>query len=158
MNPSTERPFALDHLDHVVLRVHDLEKSIAFYGMLGAKVGDERPAGTPVRITPNQTIILQRRPEYVPAEISAIDHINLTIRADDIQQVTSYLRANDADLSSRGGRGWRYRAGSGSRPERHRDPDPPRTLGVDRAATFAAHIGATTGSQPQYDGPSSTRA
>ena len=105
MSPSTERPFTLDHLDHVVLRVHDLEKSIAFYGMLGAKVGDDRPAGTPVRITPNQTIILQRRPEYVPAEISALDHINLTIRADDIGQVTSYLRANDAELVREAGEG-----------------------------------------------------
>jgi glyoxylase I family protein len=102
---STERPFTLDHLDHVVLRVHDLEKSIAFYGMLGAKVGDERPAGTPVRITPNQTIILQRRPEYVPAEISALDHINLTIRADNMQQVTSYLRENDAELVREAGAG-----------------------------------------------------
>jgi glyoxylase I family protein len=105
MNPSVERPFTLDHLDHVVLRVSDLEKSIAFYGMLGGKVDSERPAGTPVRITKGQTIILQRRPEYVPAEISAIDHINLTIRADDIQQVTSYLRANGADLVREAGEG-----------------------------------------------------
>src|SRR5437773_9290551 len=50
------------------------------------------------RITDGQTILLQRRPEYVPAEVSAIDHINLNIRADDIQQVTAYLRANGADL------------------------------------------------------------
>jgi len=98
MNQQSERPFTLDHLDHVVLRVKDLEKSIAFYGMLGAKVGDDRPAGTPVRITDSQTIILQSRPEYVPAELSAIDHINLTIRADDIQQVTAYLRTNGANL------------------------------------------------------------
>lgn len=91
------RPFTLDHLDHVVLRVHDLEKSSAFYRMLGGEVGDERRAGTPVRIAEGQTIILQKRPEYVPAEISAIDHINLNIRADDIQQVTAYLRANGVE-------------------------------------------------------------
>ena len=98
MGPQSEPPFTLDHLDHVVLRVHDLEKSVAFYGMLGAKIGDDRPAGTPVRITDGQTILLQRRPEYVPAEVSAIDHINLNIRAVDIQQVTAFLRANGADL------------------------------------------------------------
>ena len=98
MDSSMERPFTLDHLDHVVLRVHDLEKSGAFYRMLGGKVGDERRAGTPVRIADGQTIILQRRPEYVPAQLSAIDHINLNIRAEDIQQVTSYLRANGAEL------------------------------------------------------------
>jgi catechol 2,3-dioxygenase-like lactoylglutathione lyase family enzyme len=98
MNPSTERPFVLDHLDHVVLRVHDLEKSTAFYRMLGGDVGGERPAGTAVRITDGQTILLQSRPEYVPAELSAIDHINLNIRAADIQQVTAYLRANGVEL------------------------------------------------------------
>jgi catechol 2,3-dioxygenase-like lactoylglutathione lyase family enzyme len=98
VQPVMERPFTLDHLDHVVLRVHDLEKSVAFYEMLGANVGSERPAGTPVRITDGQTIILQRRPEYTPAEISALDHINLNIRAQDIQQVTDYLRANAAEL------------------------------------------------------------
>ena len=99
MNPAIERPFTLHHLDHVVLRVHDLQKSIAFYQMLGGEVGTvDRPAGTPVRITDGQTIILQKKPEYVPADLSAIDHINLTIEADDIQQVTAYLRANAAEL------------------------------------------------------------
>ena len=98
MNPTTERPFTLDHLDHVVLRVHDLQKAIAFYEMLGGVAGGERPAGTAVRITDGQTIILQSDPQYVPAELSAIDHINLNVRADDIQQVTTYLRANGAEL------------------------------------------------------------
>jgi catechol 2,3-dioxygenase-like lactoylglutathione lyase family enzyme len=93
-----ERPFTLDHLDHVVLRVHDLEKSIAFYRMLGGDVGGERPAGTAVRVTDGQTIILQSQPEYVPADLSAIDHINLNIRGADIQQVTTYLRANEAEI------------------------------------------------------------
>jgi len=97
VNTPIERPFTLDHLDHVVLRVHDLPKASAFYRMLGGEVGDERRAGTPVRITDGQTIILQKRPEYVPAELSAIDHINLNIRAPDIQQVTAYLRANGVE-------------------------------------------------------------
>lgn len=106
MNLPIERPFTLDHLDHVVLRVQDLQKSIAFYRMLGGDVGGvDRPAGTPVRITDGQTIILQRRPEYVPAELSAIDHINLNIRADDIKQVTAYLKANGAELTREAGEG-----------------------------------------------------
>jgi len=114
VNPPIERPFTLDHLDHVVLRVHDLQESSAFYRMLGGKVGDERRAGTPVRITDSQTIILQRRPEYIPAELSAIDHINLNIRAEDIQQVTAYLRANGAELRE---------AGEGGDTVRVLDPD-----------------------------------
>src|SRR5438045_2063439 len=91
---STERPFTLDHLDHVVLRVHDLETSVAFYQMLGGESGGPRPAGTAMRVTPNQTIILQEKPDYKPAEMSAIDHINLTIRGTSIEDVTTYLRAN----------------------------------------------------------------
>ena len=63
MTASTERPFTLDHLDHVVLRVHDLETSVAFYQMLGGESGGPRPAGTAMRVTPNQTIILQEKPD-----------------------------------------------------------------------------------------------
>jgi catechol 2,3-dioxygenase-like lactoylglutathione lyase family enzyme len=81
-----------------VLRVRDLPKSIAFYQMLGGDVAGERPAGTAVHITAGQTIILQAQPDYVPADVSAIDHINLNIRGEDIQQVTAYLRANGAEL------------------------------------------------------------
>ena len=95
---TAERPFTLDHLDHVVLRVHDLEKSTAFYGMLGGAEGRPGGAGTPMKITDGQTIILQSHPEYVPAELTAIDHINLNIRSTDIDQVVDYLRANGAEL------------------------------------------------------------
>jgi glyoxylase I family protein len=98
VSPTTTRPFTLDHLDHVVLRVRDLQQSIAFYQMLGGNVGGERPAGTAVRITDGQTIILQNDPAYVPADVSAIDHINLNVRGEDIQQVTAYLRANGVEL------------------------------------------------------------
>jgi catechol 2,3-dioxygenase-like lactoylglutathione lyase family enzyme len=94
VQPSNQPPFTLDHLDHVVLRVHDLEQSTAFYRMLGGQVGEPRGAGTPVRITDGQTIILQGHPEYVAGEQSAIDHINLHVQAEDLQQVIGYLRAN----------------------------------------------------------------
>src|SRR5438874_2974323 len=94
-----ERPFTLDHLDHVVLRVRDLQKSVAFYQMLGGDVQGPRPAGTAVRITPGQTVILQERPDYVPAPISALDHINLAIRASNIQDVKEYLQANGAEIT-----------------------------------------------------------
>ncbi len=86
-------PYTFDHLDHIVLRVRDLAKSVAFYEMLGAEVGREVPAGTVARITPTQSIILQGRPDYVPSESGAVDHINLTIRASSIFEVGDYLRA-----------------------------------------------------------------
>lgn len=94
-----ERPYTLDHLDHVVLRVRDLQTSLAFYRMLGGDVQGEVRAGTVVRITAGQSIILQERRDYVPAEIGAVDHINLAIRAADIREVAAYLRTNGAEIT-----------------------------------------------------------
>jgi catechol 2,3-dioxygenase-like lactoylglutathione lyase family enzyme len=93
-----ERPFTINRLDHIVLRVRDLEKSIAFYTMIGGEVRGQPPAGTSMRIAPGQSIILQERHDYVPAEVGAVDHINLMIRADDIHGVAAYLRANGAEI------------------------------------------------------------
>jgi glyoxylase I family protein len=93
-----ERPFTLDHLNHVVLRVHDLQRSLAFYEMIGGDVQGEVPAGTLVRIPSGQSIILQERSDYVPQEVGSVDHINLMIRATDIQQVADYLRSNGAEI------------------------------------------------------------
>ena len=94
-----ERPYTLDHLDHIVLRVRDLQKSLAFYRMLGAEVGRQVRAGTVASITAGQSIILQERPDYVPAEVGAVDHINLAIRASDIRDVLAYLRSNSAEIT-----------------------------------------------------------
>lgn len=93
-----ERPYTLHHLDHIVLRVRDLARSLAFYEMIGGHVEGERPAGTSVRIASNQSILLQERPEYVPAALGAVDHINLAIHASDIFEVASYLRENGAEI------------------------------------------------------------
>lgn len=94
-----ERPFTLDRVDHIVLRVHDLERSLAFYTMLGAYDPREVSAGTSLRIRDNQSLIFQERHDYVPAEVGSIDHINLTIRAADIQEVAAYLRSNGAEIT-----------------------------------------------------------
>jgi len=93
-----ERPFALDHLDHIVLRVRNLERSIAFYQMLGCAPPREVQAGQLMRVVDGQSIILQGRSDYVPTEVGAIDHINLAIRAADIEEVATYLRANGAEI------------------------------------------------------------
>ena len=97
MPPPPEPPFTLDHLDHVVLNVQDLEKSTAFYRMLGGRVGKPGGAGTPVRITVGQTIILQSHPEYRPAQLGALDHLNLHIQAQDLPSVIGYLRAHGVE-------------------------------------------------------------
>ncbi len=93
-----ERPFTIDELNHIVLRVRNLQKSVDFYSMLGSTRQGEVSAGTLMRIPNGQSIILQERPEYVPAELGAVDHINLMIRARDINEVASYLRENGAEI------------------------------------------------------------
>ncbi|MEA2640931.1 MAG: glyoxylase family protein [Chloroflexota bacterium] len=93
-----ERPYTIDHLNHVVLRVRDLPRSLAFYTMIGGDVQGEVAAGTLVRIPSGQSIILQERADYVPAAVGSVDHINLMIRAADIHEVARYLRANGAEL------------------------------------------------------------
>jgi catechol 2,3-dioxygenase-like lactoylglutathione lyase family enzyme len=94
-----DRPFALDHLDHVVLRVRDLQASLAFYQLLGGELeAEKRVAGVGVRIAPGQTIILQERPDYVPAAVGMVDHLALAIRAADIHAVAAYLRESGADI------------------------------------------------------------
>lgn len=95
-----ERPFTLGHLDHVVLRVRDLHRSTTFYTMLGGELQGEVAAGTLVRIPSGQSIILQERGDYVPAEVGALDHINLMIHATNIRDVAAYLEANGGEIAS----------------------------------------------------------
>ena len=95
-----ERPFTLDHLDHIVLRVRDLQRSLAFYKMLGAGGQREVAAGTVMQIAaaPNQSLIFQERADYASTEPGSIDHINLTIQASNIFDVADYLRENEATI------------------------------------------------------------
>ena len=96
-----QRPFTIDHMNHVVLRVRDLEKSLAFYDMIGGSLEGDVAAGKLVRLgTSGQSIILQERKDYVPAAVGAVDHVNLMIRATDIYEVASYLRENGAEIAS----------------------------------------------------------
>src|SRR5581483_10547046 len=94
-----DRPFTLDHLNHIVLRVRDLQRSVSFYQMLGGDLQGEVQAGTLIRIgSTRQSVILQERRDYVPAAIGSVDHFNLMIHASDIHEVAAYLRENGAEL------------------------------------------------------------
>jgi glyoxylase I family protein len=45
MEPMAEHPFSLEGIDHIVLRVRDLARSLAFYcELLGCRVEREQPA------------------------------------------------------------------------------------------------------------------
>jgi catechol 2,3-dioxygenase-like lactoylglutathione lyase family enzyme len=93
-----ERPYSIDHLNHIVLRVRDLQKSVPFYGMIGATLQGEVAAGTLMRIPSGQSIILQERSDYLPSAVGSVDHVNLMIRAESIWRVADYLRENGAEI------------------------------------------------------------
>ena len=93
-----ERPYTIDHMNHIVLRVRDLEKSKAFYSVVGGTYTGEVSAGSLMRIPNGQSIILQERKDYVPGEVGSIDHINLMINGKNIFDVADYLRENGAEL------------------------------------------------------------
>ena len=92
-------PFAIDHLDHLVLRVRDLNKSVAFYTMLGGRVRLTRQDTTSILLVPpNTRVTLKHEPGFVPPQVGNLDHINLAVRARDIAEVEAYLRANGARI------------------------------------------------------------
>lgn len=94
-----ERPFTIHHLDHLVLRVRDLEKSVAFYKMLGGSVRVTRPDSVSLLLAPPSTrVTLRHEPDFQPPAAGNLDHLNLAVEAHDIAEVAAYLRAQGADV------------------------------------------------------------
>jgi catechol-2,3-dioxygenase len=94
-----ERPFVLDHLDHLVLRVRDLERSVGFYSLLGGKVCIRRPGNVSLQVGSSGTrVTLQHAADYQPPTTNSIDHVNFAVEARDIAEVASYLRAQGVEV------------------------------------------------------------
>jgi catechol 2,3-dioxygenase-like lactoylglutathione lyase family enzyme len=106
-----QRPFTVDSLDHIVLRVRDLEKSIAFYEMFGGRTQASGAINTPMALGPATRVLLHHEPDYVPqAEGQNLQHFALFISTDgDIDELVDYIRAHGAepwDGPRDMGRGW----------------------------------------------------
>lgn len=90
-------PFTIDHLDHIVLRVRDLERSVAFYALLGGqRTGKPREAAVSLLLAQETRVTLMHDPTHRPLEDRDLDHFNLAIRAHDIPSVADYLEARGA--------------------------------------------------------------
>lgn len=97
-------PFRVIELDHIVLGVADVERSLAFYtGMLGlpGERLDEYRAGKvgfpSVRISADTLIdIMQRRGESGPGQ--NLDHFCLVLEPVDMQAVTEHLRVQGVTI------------------------------------------------------------
>jgi catechol-2,3-dioxygenase len=88
-----ERPYHIDHLDHVVLRVRDLQAAVAFYATLGGEVCIRRADNVSLEMGGGTRITLKCEPDFVPPAVSSVDHINFAVDAESIAAVADYLRA-----------------------------------------------------------------
>jgi catechol 2,3-dioxygenase-like lactoylglutathione lyase family enzyme len=97
------RPFAIKHIDHLVLRVSDLQRSVAFYrDLLGCTVSREREDLGMVHLATGTAMIdlvtldgpLGRPGGAAPgAEGRNLHHFCLRIEPFDEQALTAYLQA-----------------------------------------------------------------
>ena len=110
----TERPFAIAGLDHVVLRVVDLQAMLDFYvGVLGCPVEKEQPAFGLVQLRAGASLIdlvpvdgrLGRMGGAAPgAEGRNLDHVCLALDSFDEAALRDYLTARRVDVRESGTR------------------------------------------------------
>ena len=106
-----DSPFTVDSLDHIILRVRDLEKSIAFYEMFGGRTQASGAINTPMALGPTTRVLLHHEPDYTPqAKGQNLQHFALFISTDrDTGELVDYVRAHGAepwDGPRDMGRGW----------------------------------------------------
>jgi glyoxylase I family protein len=85
-------PYTIDHLDHVVLRVRDLQAAVQFYETLGGTVCIRRADNVSLEMGGGTRVTLKCEPGFVPPAVSSVDHINFAVNAESIGAVAAYLR------------------------------------------------------------------
>ena len=89
-------PYSVEQIDHIVLRVRDLDRSVAFYATLGG-IPQRRAEQdfAMIGIGADQRIVLVSEPDYVPGAMGNVEHFNLRItNAQNIGQVVDYLASH----------------------------------------------------------------
>ena len=88
-----ERPYKIDHLDHLVLRVRDLERAVDFYRRLGGVECIRREGNVSLEMGGTTRVTLQFDPDFSPPSLSSMDHVNFAVDAENIEVVVDYLRS-----------------------------------------------------------------
>src|SRR2546423_4873188 len=96
-----ERPFSIEQLDHIVLFVRDVERSAAFYTMLGGVPHENPGRSTIMTIGAKQRILLHPDPAHEPPgeHNRQVQHLNFLIKGPrTIDEVVGYVKANGAEI------------------------------------------------------------
>jgi catechol 2,3-dioxygenase-like lactoylglutathione lyase family enzyme len=92
-----DTPFTVEKLDHIVLRVRDLQKSIAFYEMFGGRPAASSGAiNTPMALGPATRVLLHHEPDYVPRP-GNLQHFALELSAKSVDDVLACVREHGAE-------------------------------------------------------------
>ncbi len=108
---STERPFQIERIDHVVLRVQDLPRAVAFYrDVLGCSVARERPSLGMVHLHAGASMIdlvdvagrLGTPGGAAPgAQGRNMEHVCLRVEPFDVEQLRAHLQAHGVALQGK---------------------------------------------------------
>ena len=93
-----ERPYSIDHLDHIVFRVRDLERAVAFYSTLGGTVCIRREGTVSLEMGGGTRVTLNHEPDFHPPSVSNMDHVNFAVNAESIGAVVDYLRGQGVQV------------------------------------------------------------
>jgi glyoxylase I family protein len=88
-----DRPYTISHLDHVVLRVHDLQAAVDFYETLGGVVCIRRADNVSLEMGGRTRVTLKYESDFAPPNVNSVDHINFAVNAESIEAVADYLRS-----------------------------------------------------------------
>lgn len=91
--------WTFNRIDHVVIWVRDLEKSMAFYQKLGMEINQKsleayRAGKTPfvaVRVGPNNQIDLRPNPDWVPVEREKGNMQHINVAMDDVEDIQTVI-------------------------------------------------------------------
>jgi catechol 2,3-dioxygenase-like lactoylglutathione lyase family enzyme len=108
---SSDRPFEIQRIDHVVLRVQDLPRAVAFYrDVLGCTVARERPSLGMVHLHAGASMIdligidgKLGKPggAAAGAEGRNLEHVCLRVEPFDVEQLRAHLQTHGVALSGK---------------------------------------------------------